>query len=547
MGDIPEISFEVPKHKSFGDLSTNFAMALAGQEKKNPREAAKLIIENLEFDKTAVSKIEIAGPGFINFFLSEGHLFDVMLKVDGNPDFAAISGGGKKINIEFVSANPVGPLNVVNARAAAVGNCLANLLKNAGFSVIKEFYINDVGNQTNIFGKSINLRYEELFGKKIVFPEDCYAGEYVKEIADRIKLEDGDKYLAFPEEQRVFIFKQKGLAWMVLDQGKSLSSYGVEFDLWYPERLLHAPEEKKLPDLPILKRYPVNNKVKEAAAILAEKGLLKEEDGAVWFMSTAVNAGDDKDRVLIKKDGELTYLSADIAYHKEKFDRADKLINIWGPDHHGYIPRMRAALVALGHKPEDFSVLIAQQVNLIKNGQPFKMSKRKGSFITMDELVEEVGPDAAKYFFIRRSLESHLDFDIDLAKKQSDENPVFYVQYAHARICNVIEFAKTSGVALKPAKEVDLPLLKEPEELDILKKINTLSDTLEYAALNYEPHHLPKFLEELAGLYHSFYAKHRVVTENKPLSEARLVLCSVVRKVLKKGLDLLGVSAPTKM
>ncbi len=543
-----EIGFDVPRHKNFGDLSTNFVMQIAKRAKVNPREAAEKLLARLEVDKSMVSKVEIAGAGFINFFLSEGHLFDLLLKVDESENFASSAAGkGVRINIEFVSANPVGPLNVVNARAAAVGNCLANLLRNAGFSVTKEFYINDAGKQTNIFGKSISLRYEELFGKKIVFPEDCYAGEYVKELAERIKNEDGDKYLVFPEEERIKIFKHKGLAWMVMDQAKSLSSYGVEFDLWYSELLLHAPEEKKLPDLEILKRYPANNKVKETAAILAGKGLLKEEDGAVWFMSTAVNAGDDKDRVLIKKDGELTYLSADIAYHKEKFDRADKLINIWGPDHHGYIPRMRAAVMALGHKTEDFQVLIAQQVNLIKDGQPFKMSKRKGSFITMDELVEDVGPDAAKYFFLRRSLESHLDFDMDLAKKHTDENPVFYVQYAHARIFNVIEHAKTSGIEPKKASEVNLSLLKEPEELELLKKINNLPDTLLHASLESSPHLVPKYLEELAGLFHSFYNKHRVVTEDRELSLARLVLINAVRKVIKRGLDLLGVSAPSRM
>ncbi len=543
-----EIGFDVPRHRNFGDLSTNFVMQIAKRSKLNPREAAEKILARLEVDKTMVSKVEIAGAGFVNFFLSEGHLFDLLLKVDESDEFASSETGKElRYNLEFVSANPVGPLNVVNARAASVGNCLANLLRNAGFTVTKEYYYNDAGNQTNVFGLSISLRYEELFGKMIVFPEECYAGDYIGDIAKRIKNEEGDKYLKSSESERVTAFKEKGLKWMIEDSKKSLHAFGVDFDVWFNERSLHAPGVKVAEEFPLLKRFKVDNKIKEAAAILAAKGLLKEEDGAVWFRSTAVNAGDDKDRVIIKNNGDYTYLAPDIAYLKDKFDRAEKVVVILGPDHHGYIPRLRAAAIALGRKAEDLVPLISQQVNLIKDGQPFKMSKRKGSFITMDELVEDVGPDAAKYFFLRRSLESHLDFDMDLAKKHTEENPVFYVQYAHARIFNVIEHAKVSGIKPKKASEVNLSLLKEPEELELLKKINNLPDTLLHAALESSPHLVPKYLEELAGLFHSFYNKHRVVTDDRELSLARLVLVNAVRKVLKKGLELLGVSAPSRM
>ncbi|MFH1073667.1 MAG: arginine--tRNA ligase, partial [Candidatus Firestonebacteria bacterium] len=410
------------------------------------------------------------------------------------------------------------------------------LLNNSGFKTTKEFYVNNVGNQANIFGKSISLRYEEALGKKIEFPEECYGGEYVKDIAKTIIDKEGLKYLEKSEEERISVFKPIGLSLMIEWQKKSLKDYGVEFDVWFYESVLHEKKELEVSF----------NKLKE-------KGMIKEEEGAKWFTSSAVmdkegKPLDDKDRVLIKSDGVPTYLLPDIAYHFSKISRGfDIIVDILGPDHHGYVGRISAAVKTGGLPLENFRVLIAQQVNLIKDGKPFKMSKRQGNFISMDELVVEVGADAAKYFFLRRSLDSHLDFDIDLAKKQTDENPVFYVQYAHARICKVIEFAKTSGVAEPDFSSVNYGLLTAPEEAELLRKVASFGDTLNHSALNYAPHLVPKYLEELAGLYHSFYAKCRVVSDDKELTAARLALCFGARNIFRQGLGILGVSSPSHM
>ena len=535
--ELPEIGFETPKHIKFGDLSSSVALGAAKKLKKNPRETAQALLSVLTLDKSMISKAEIAGPGFINFFLAEDYLFDLIRKAAaGEKLYTSNVGGGKKVNLEFVSANPVGPLNVVNARAAAVGNVIANLLDNAGFKTTKEFYINNVGVQTNTFGKSISLRYLEALGQKVDFPEDCYGGEYVKDVAKAIINKEGDKYLKSTEEDRVAAFKPFGLKMMLDWQKKSLQDYGVEFNVWFPESELHANKEPE-----------------KAYAKLNELGMIKEEEGAKWFTSTSVmnkegKPIDDKDRVVIKTDGVATYLLPDIAYHFNKINRGfDYIIDILGPDHHGYIGRISAAVKVGGLPLENFRILIAQQVNLIKDGKPFKMSKRQGNFISMDELIEEVGPDAAKYFFLRRSLDSHLDFDIDLAKKQTDENPVFYVQYAHARICNVIEYAKNAGVSEPNPSLVDYKLLKEPQEAELMRKIASFADTLIHSALNYDPHLVPKYLEEVAQLYHSFYAQCRVVNEDKTLTNARLALCMGTRNILRAGLAILGVSAPVKM
>ncbi len=535
--EIPEIVFETPKHVKFGDLSSNIALWAAKKLKKDPRAAANDLLTALKFDRAMISRVEPAGPGFINFFLAESYLYALIKKAAaGEKFYTSNAGGGKSVNLEFVSANPVGPLNVVNARAAAAGNVICNLLKNAGFLVTKEFYINNVGVQTNTFGRSISLRYLEALGQKIEFPEDCYGGEYVKEIAKTFIEKEGSKYLSLTEEERIAVFKPAGVQLMLDWQEKSLKNYGVEFDIWFKESELHEKKE-----------------LTRAFKVLEEKGMTKEEEGARWFTSTAVlnkegNPVDDKDRVLIKSDGTPTYLLPDIAYHFSKISRGfDYIIDILGPDHHGYIGRISAAVSIGGLPLENFRILIAQQVNLLKDGKPFKMSKRQGNFISMDELVEEVGPDAAKYFFLRRSLDSHLDFDIDLAKKQTDENPVFYVQYAHARICNVIEFAKTSGIKEPELDTVNYALLASPEEAGLMRKVACFADTLQHAALNYDPHLVPKYIEELAQLYHSFYARHRVVSEDKELSAARLALCLGTRNIIRAGLEILGVTAPAKM
>jgi len=530
ISDISEINFEIPKFTKFGDLSTNVALSLSKMLNKPPKEIADNILKDMRLNKELISRVEIAGSGFLNFFFSQKYLYDLLIDIEEDENFAKSNEGkGKRVNIEFVSANPVGPLNVVNARAAAVGNCIANLLENIGYNVTREYYVNDAGNQIDIFGKSISLRYEELLGKKVNFPQDFYAGEYVKDIAQKIINEYGKKYLNFSEKDRIEEFKKKGLEIMIEDQKKSLEDYGVKFDIWFREIDLHR-----------------SGKIRKVIEVLEKNKHIETKENAVWFKSTFF--GDDKDRVLQKSDGSYTYLAADIAYHKDKYDRGfEQIIDIWGPDHHGYIARMKGAIQALGKDPKTFNVLIAQQVNLIKDGKPFKMSKREGSFVTMNELVSEVGADAAKYFFIRRSLSSHLDFDINLAKKKSDENPVYYVQYAHARICNIIEFARSNGIELKSARDSKLELLKEKEEIELMRKISSFQETLIFSAINYQPHLVCKYLEELSSLFHSFYTRHRVVTDDKDLTCSRIVLCGAARKVLKKGLEILGVSAPVRM
>jgi arginyl-tRNA synthetase len=525
---LPVISLEVPKEKSHGNFSSNLALVLAKSVKKAPRETARIILDHLPAHRY-LAKCEIAGPGFINFFLDRIWLVEVLQtilaqKLDyGNNDVMA----GIKVQLEFVSANPVGPMNVVNARAAALGDTLGRLFSACGATATREYYVNDYGVQVETLGRSVAARYRELLGETVNFPEEGYQGEYIYEIARQIITEHGNAYLAMPETERVKVFREFAYQRILASQQADLSKYGVNYDCWFSERSLHE-----------------SGAVDAAFSRLEAAGLTYAADEAVWLRTTAF--GDDKDRVLRTADGRTTYFTADIAYHLNKFARGfDLVIDIWGPDHHGYIPRMKAAMAALGIGLDRFEVLIAQQINLIKDGQPFKMSKRRGNFITMADLLEEVGNDVARWFFLMRGTDSHLDFDLDLAKSQSNENPVFYVQYAYARICSIFNQAAAAGLA--PAAPVACLPGWDGEEATLLEKAAHFPTVIGEAARQREPHRLTGYLLELAGLFHSYYNRRRFIDDDPQVSRARLAMAQGIKYVLGHGLRLLGVSAPERM
>jgi len=527
--EIPPVMLEHPKEKVHGDWATNIAMVLAGQVKMPPRAVAQAIVESLGDEQRYIDKIEIAGPGFINFYLSNEWLYDVLAQVEEQGEKFGHSnrGLGQKVQVEFVSANPVGPMHIGHGRWAAVGDTLANVLAATGYNVQREFYINDYGNQMNIFAKSVAVRYAQLLGRDIPFPEDGYQGEYIKDIASEIIAEDNDKYLQVSEQDREAIFKERAYLQVLEHLKRTLQSMGVEFDFWFSERSLH---ELSL--------------VGKAIEELREKGYVYDSEGAVWFKASAF--GEEKDRVLVRANGEPTYFAADIAYHKNKFERGfDKVINIWGADHHGYIGRIKAAVEALGYEPERLEIIIGQLVNLLRAGEPVRMSKRTGELVTLDELLEEVGGDAVRFLFLMRSTDSPIDFDIELAKQESSENPVYYVQYAHARISSIIRYAEAEGIEL--SGEVDYRRLETEPELDLIRKLSEWPEILERASRLRAPHPLTSYTQELAAAFHFFYTKCRVVSEDRELSEARMALSKATRTVLRSALAILGVSAPERM
>lgn len=551
--EIPKITLEHPREKAHGDWATNAAMVLAGKAKKPPREIAQIIVDALsvvtgeagagttgetanltEVGKAGKAtryfeKVEIAGPGFINFYLSNEWLYDVLtaIKEQGERFGYSERGAGQRIQVEFVSANPVGPMHIGHGRWAAVGDTLANALSANGYSVEREFYVNDYGNQMNIFAKSVATRYSQLLGQDVPFPEDGYQGEYIKDIAREIIASDGDKYLALPQEEREAIFKERAYKQVLEHLKITLTKMGVRFDNWFSERTLHE-----------------SGAVATAIDELRKRGFVYEEEGAIWFKATEF--GEEKDRVMIRANGEPTYFAADIAYHKNKLERGfDRIINIWGADHHGYIGRMKAAVQALGYPKDKLEIIIGQLVNLLRAGEPVRMSKRTGEMVTLDELLDEVGSDAVRFFFLMRSTDSALDFDIELAKEQSNENPVYYVQYAHARISSIVRFAKAEGAEL--TGEINYQLLKTEPELDLIRKLAEWPEILERAARQRAPHPLTAYAQELAAEFHYFYTKCRVVSEDKVLSTARMALCEATITVLRSVLGILGVNAPDRM
>ncbi|MBB6691827.1 arginine--tRNA ligase [Cohnella xylanilytica] len=528
---LPEFVLEVPKDKAHGDLATNAAMQLTKIARKNPRQIAEAILANLNKEKASILSAEIAGPGFINFRLDKSYLYSVIGEVlERGADYGRVNAGqGSKVQVEFVSANPTGSLHLGHARGAAVGDALCSLLDFAGYDVTREYYINDAGKQVANLAASIEARYRQALGQSAEMPEDGYYGEDIVGFAKELAEKEGDRLLSLSDEERFQFFRGYGLERELDKIKRDLGRFGVEFDVWFSETSLYE-----------------NKRVEAALDALRAQGHVYEQDGAVWLNTTAF--GDDKDRVLVKNDGSYTYLTPDIAYHMDKYGRGfDKMINIWGADHHGYIPRMKAAMSALGNDAEKLTVLIAQMVSLFQNGEKVKMSKRTGKAITVEDLMDEVGVDAIRYFFTMRSMDSHLDFDMDLAVSTSNENPVYYVQYAYARICSIFRQAEEQGIALAPVAEAPLAKLTAEHELDLLRKMGELPETIAVAAASYAPHQMIRYVYELAALFHSYYRAERVITEDAEQSQARLQLLAALRIVLGSCLKLVGVSAPEKM
>ena len=522
--ELPTVELEVPPKKEMGDFATNFAMKSARPFRKNPRQIAEALIERIS--KDGVERAEIAGPGFINFYLTKDVIYDGLRRaIEAGEEYGNLPKKDEPpTQVEYVSANPTGPLHVGHGRGAAVGSALVNLLRAAGYDVEAEYYINDAGNQIDHLAESVNARYLQLCGQDVEVPEDGYRGQDIIETARRIKEKDGEKYLSMPEAERLSIFKERALAEKLAALKEDLAAFNVKYDYWFSERTLH-------PD-----------KVNAAVEKLRANGNIYEKDGALWLRST--DYGDDKDRVVIRAGGEPTYLAADIAYHKDKFERGfGRVINLWGADHHGYICRVKAAIKAMGGDPDKLTVMLLQMVSLLRGGEVVKMSKRTGESVTLSELIEEVGTDAARYFFVMRSPDSQLDFDIDLAKSQSSENPVYYVQYAHARIASVFRQAAETGL-----KESDaFSLLTDESELDLIKKIEEYPREVEKAAADLAPQRIARAAHEMASAFHSFYSRCRIMGVEPDLAGARLALAGKTAQVIRHALRILGVSAPEKM
>ncbi len=524
---------ELPKVKTHGDLSINLAFQLGRVLKKNPLEVAtgcqkilqKIVKENRSWQKW-VKEITVEKPGFINFKLTDNSITIQLLEIaqqDQNYGRSNVCAGVKAL-IEFVSANPTGPLTIAHGRQAAIGDTLARILEAVGYQVHKEFYLNDAGRQIRLLGQSLWVRYQELCGRKASLPEEGYQGDYLVDIAKLLKKEKGESLLKLEETKVLEITTAYAVESILAGIKKDLADARIVFDEYFSESVLY---KKKL--------------VEQALETLRKKNFLYEAEGALWFRSTQF--GDDKDRVLRKTTGEYTYLSPDIAYHQWKFERGfQKLINLWGPDHHGYVPRLKAACEALGYSSKQLHILIVQLATLYRNGVPVRMSTRAGEFITLRELMDEVGVDATRFFFLMRKVESHLDFDLELAKQKSDDNPVYYLQYAHARISSILNYADRSV-----EHDSDLSLIREDEAFDLIKKMSEYPEILRQAAEHLEPYRVVDYLRELAALFHKFYALHRIVSDDEPLTKARLFFTDCVRLVLRNGLNVLGVSSPNKM
>lgn len=528
---VPEFIVEVPREKGHGDFATNIAMMLAKPARKAPRQLAEIIVDNLEIAGTKVEKVEIAGPGFINFYLEQGWVYPALAEITqqdvhyGRVDL----GDGKKVQVEFVSANPTGLLHMGNARGAALGDSLASILDFAGFQVEREYYINDAGNQVINFGKSLEARYFQQFNHDVPVPEEGYHGEDLITTAKNFVEKYGDQFLKVDPEERQQKLTEFALNEKLTNIKNALLDFGVVYDVWFSEQSLHQ-----------------SGAITKVIDELRQQGYIDEKEDALWFKATEF--GDEKDEVVVRANGIPTYFAADIAYHKNKFQRGfDQVINIWGADHHGHVNRMKGSIEALGYNRDRLEIILMQLVRLLRGGDVVRMSKRTGQFITLTELVEEVGKDAARYFFIMRSPDSHLEFDLDLAKSQTNDNPVFYIQYAHARICSILRQLDERGGKLPDANTVNLKSLHTESELELIRKLADFPVEIAFAAEMLAPHRIARYLHELAGLLHSFYNSNRVIVEDQELSNARLVLVNATRIVLRNGLRLIGVSAPERM
>ena len=531
-----DVLWEVPRQPEHGDYSSNVAMVLAKPARRSPRQIADAVVKH--FPKLdAVARVEVAGPGFLNVFLSPAWTASAVREI---LDAGAAYGqgtreAGQRVRVEFVSANPTGPLVIVNARAAAVGDALARLLRAQRAAVTSEYYINDAGGQFQRLALSLEARVRQALGEQASVPEGGYTGDYVVDLAATYLEQHGaaPAALRLGPRERIEHFGRWAVEYFVREQRRVLGEYGVHFDVWTSEQ--RDVRDRRLAE-----------KILEE---LSGRGLTYEEDGALWFRSTASEeAGDDKDRVLRRRDGEATYFAVDIAYHQYvKFAGADRVINLLGPDHHGYVARMRAAMQALGHPPDAFAALIVQLVTLLRDGQPVRMSKRRGEFVLMEELLEEVGRDAARFTFLMRRHDSPLEFDLAVATRQSSDNPVYYVQYAHARIRSIHRQVAEQGIVPPPWRDVDLAVLAEPEEQALIKRLLHYPEVVRGAARAHEPHRIAFWLQELAGAFHPYYKTHRVIQDDRPLMLARFALCAAVGRVVANGLGLLGVGAPETM
>lgn len=548
-GVLPEVMLEVPPQKEFGDFATNFAMQSARSLHCAPRQIAQAVVDNLDCD--SVEKTEIAGPGFINFYLKQNWTADLLAGIlAAGENYGNLPANGLgRVQIEYVSANPTGPLHIGHARGAAVGSAMVNLLRAAGYDVNSEYYINDAGNQMNNLAASVNARYlqllklEEMGGVPagltvkqldemstgIAFPENGYHGYDIIETAQRIIRIYGKKFVDLDEKERLAKFLDIAYEEKLAGLKEDLAAFGVTFDVWFSEKSLHAAD-----------------KIREACAFLQERGYIYEKDGALWLNSTA--QGDDKDRVVIRDNGVPTYFAADIAYHRNKFERGfTHLIDLWGADHHGYIARVKAAMNALGFDADNLEIMLLQMVRLYRNGDIVKLSKRTGETITLRELIDEVGTDAARYFFCMRSLDSQLDFDMTLATEKSNENPVYYIQYAHARISSIGRQLAEAGIEAVADEKLKLESLQAPEELELIKKLGKYPEMLAAAARERAVHHVATYTYELAGLFHSFYNSCRILGVDTDLQQARIALVKAVGHTIRHALGILGVSAPERM
>ncbi|MGJ7045303.1 arginine--tRNA ligase [Thermoanaerobacterium thermosulfurigenes] len=530
--EIPSVEIEEPKEKQFGDLAINTAMIMAKPAKMPPRKIAEIIKDGLKLEGTMIEKVEIAGPGFMNFYLNDDYNVEALMLIkEKGPDYGRVNiGNGKRVQVEFVSANPTGPMHMGNARGGALGDALSSILDYAGYDVTREFYINDAGNQIEKFGLSLEARYLQLLGEDAEVPEGGYHGDDIIERAKEFLELYGDKYKdADPEERRKALI-QYGLKKNIAKLKEDLEAYGIEYDVWFSENTLHESGE-------------VQSVIEE----LKEKGYTYEKDGALWFKETLFGA--EKDDVLVRANGFPTYLASDIAYHKNKFVTRgfDWVIDIWGADHHGHVAPMKGAMKALGIDPDRLDVLLMQLVRLMKGKEVVRMSKRTGKMVTLRDLIDEVGKDAARFFFNMRSADSAVDFDMDLAVEQSNENPVFYVQYAHARICSILRQLKEDGIDTDNLKEVNLKLLSEDTEISLIKKLAYLPEEITIAANTMAPHRITRYILDVASLFHTFYNSCRVRGVDEELMKARIVLIDATRIVIKNVLDMLKITAPEKM
>jgi len=528
-----EIELDIPKDTRHGDISTNVALKLSKSLKQPPIEYATILAKRINQKiphtclKSELDRAEAKHPGFINFWVSEERLFRTLgdiAKKKGKYGMVAV-GKNKKVNIEFVSANPTGPLTIAHGRQAAFGDSLANILEFAQYKVTREYYLNDSGNQMTLLARSIRARYLELCDRSSSFPTDGYRGAYIMDIAADIKSKYGFRFV---KKESLRFFADFGTRWIIARIKRDLASFNVKFDVWYSEKKLHD-----------------SGKIKKVLSFLSEKKKLYEKGGATWFKSTEF--GDDKDRVVVKNTGEYTYLAPDIAYHMDKYKRGfSQLIDIWGPDHHGYVSRIKAAMQACGYKRQSLRVLLVQLSTLYKEGKVVRMSTRAGEFITLRDLINEVGADVARFFFLRRKRDSHLDFDLELAKRHSMDNPVYYIQYAHARICSILKFKrerKKRGIAVAPHRRH----LNGEDDLDIIKLLGRFPLIVQLCARKLEVFPLIAYLEDVAAAFHSYYDKYRIVTDDLNLAGARLFLCLAIRTVIANGLKLLGVASPKSM